>query len=433
MQNRSYGLSRMHLERTRVNKPPVNAPYSSGWHHVWCRSIGETQVGKEEKAAVSAEENKALVRRFFEEVYNRGNLDLADEVLAPDFAWKLPGKDADIEDYKQWIASQLAASSDLHFSIEEQVAEGEKVVTRLIGSGTHDQKEFGEFAPSGVRITIEAIIIHRVVEGKIVEERNKADFSPFWQQRLEQERIERERIEQELRVARTIQQASLPKEVPQLEGWQITPHYRPAREVGGDFYDFFELKDGHLGIVVGDATGKGVPAALVMASARSMLRAVAQASDSPGDALRRVNDPLATDIPTNMFVTCFYCILDPKSGSLTYANAGHALPYLHRNSAAEELRATGMPLGLMPGMGYEQKQTILNSGEAALLYSDGLVEAHDPEGEMFGFPRLRALVAEHGTERSLGDFLMKELYSFVGEGWKQEDDITLLTLRRSAP
>jgi serine phosphatase RsbU (regulator of sigma subunit) len=285
-----------------------------------------------------------------------------------------------------------------------------------------------------VRITIEAIIIHRVVEGKIVEERNKADFSPFWQQRLEQERIERERIEQELRVARTIQQASLPKEAPQLEGWQIYPLYRPAREVGGDFYDFFELKDGRLGIVVGDATGKGVPAALVMASARSMLRAVAQASDSPGEALRRVNDPLATDIPPNMFVTCFYAILDPKSGSLTYANAGHDLPYLHRLSgAAEELRARGMPLGLMPGMGYEQKQTILNSGEAALLYSDGLVEAHDPEGEMFGFPRLRALVAEHGTERSLGDFLMKELYSFVGEGWKQEDDITLLTLRRSAP
>jgi predicted ester cyclase len=145
-----------------------------------------------------AEENKALVRRFFEEVYNRGNLDVADELLAPDFAWKLPGKDAAKEDYKQWVASQLAASSDLHFSIEEQVAEGEKVVTRLIGS--HDQKAFGEFAPSGVRITIEAIIIHRVVEGKIVEERNKADFSPFWQQRLDQERIERERVEQELRV-----------------------------------------------------------------------------------------------------------------------------------------------------------------------------------------------------------------------------------------
>jgi serine phosphatase RsbU (regulator of sigma subunit) len=148
--------------------------------------------------------------------------------------------------------------------------------------------------------------------------------------------------------------------------------------------------------------------------------------------LRRVNDPLAIDIPPNMFVTCFYCILDPKSGSLTYANAGHDLPYLHRNGGVEELRARGMPLGLMPGMGYEEKQTILEAGQAALLYSDGLVEAHDPKGEMFGFPRLRALVAEHGEQSSLGDFLLEELYSFVGEGWEQEDDITLLTLKRSA-
>src|SRR5215211_5250669 len=285
----------------------------------WSHSGRERRGAKEEEAAVSEaeEKNKALVCRFFEEVFKRGNLGVADELLAADFAWKLPGKDAGIEDYKRWIAEQLASSSDLHFSIEEQIAEGEKVVTRLIGSGAHDQQKFGEFAPRGVRITIEAIIIHRVVEGKIVEERNKADFSPFWQQRLEQERIERERIEQELRVARTIQQASLPKEVPQLEGWQIYPLYRPAREVGGDFYEFFELDDGRLGLVVGDATGKGVPAALVMASARSMLRAVAQTSNSPGDVLRRVNDPLATDIPPNMFVTCFYAILDPKSGSLT--------------------------------------------------------------------------------------------------------------------
>jgi serine phosphatase RsbU (regulator of sigma subunit) len=141
---------------------------------------------------------------------------------------------------------------------------------------------------------------------------------------------------------------------------------------------------------------------------------------------------LVTDIPPNMFVTCFYAILDPNSGILRYANAGHDLPYLHRNSAAEELRATGMPLGLMPGMGYEEKEAILEAGEAALFYSDGLVEAHDPKGEMFGFPRLRELVAEHGEERSLGDFLMEELYSFAGEGWEQEDDITLLTLRCSA-
>jgi serine phosphatase RsbU (regulator of sigma subunit) len=220
-------------------------------------------------------------------------------------------------------------------------------------------------------------------------------------------------------------------EVPKLEGWHISPFYQPAKEVGGDFYDFFELEDGHLGIVVGDATGHGVPAALVMASARSMLRAVAQDSDSPGKALRRVNDALVTDIPANMFVTCFYCIVDPESGSLTYANAGHDLPYLHRNGDAEELRARGMPLGLMTGMGYEQKEIVLEEGETALFYSDGLVEAHNPKGEMFGFPRLRALIAEHAENESLEEALLEELYSFVGEGWEQEDDITLLTLRRS--
>ena len=133
-----------------------------------------------------------------------------------------------------------------------------------------------------------------------------------------------------------------------------------------------------------------------------------------------------------MFVTCFYAILDPESASLSYANAGHDLPCLHRTSGeAEELRATGMPLGLMPGMGYEEKQTVLKAGESALFYSDGTVEAHNPKGEMFGFPRLRALVAEYGENRSLVDSLLEELYSFTGEGWEQEDDITLLTLERA--
>jgi serine phosphatase RsbU (regulator of sigma subunit)/predicted ester cyclase len=384
---------------------------------------------------MSAEENMALARRFME-ARVKGDVDALDEMLPPEFVshTKLlpeeePGREGVI-----WAAAQVAdAVSNASVLVEDQVAANDKVVTRFIVHSTHDRGEIMGLAPSGREMTNRVILIHRISEGKIAEEWGIGTIgSNLRGQLLEQERIERERIEQELQVARRIQQASLPKEVPALEGWEIYPLYRPAREVGGDFYDFFELKDGHLGIVVGDATGKGVPAALVMASARSMLRAVAQASDSPGEALRRVNDPLATDIPPNMFVTCFYAILDPKSGSLNYANAGHDLPYLHRNGAAEELRATGMPLGLMPGMGYEEKQTILEAGEAALLYSDGLVEAHDPKGEMFGFPRLRALVAEHGEESSLGEFLLEELYSFVGEGWEQEDDITLLTLKRSS-
>jgi serine phosphatase RsbU (regulator of sigma subunit) len=308
-------------------------------------------------------------------------------------------------------------------------------VTRFIVRATHDLGQLMGVAPTGREVTYKALAIHRIVGGKIVEEwAEGSNISAVMEQRLEQERIERERIEQELRVARRIQQASLPKETPTLAGWQVSPFYQPAREVGGDFYDFFELEDGRVGVVVGDATSKGIPAALLAEATSNMLRAVAQALDStsPGKVLERVNETLLARIPPNMFVTCFYAILEPESGSLTYANAGHDLPYLHRNGDAEELRARGMPLGLMPGRGYEEKKTILEAGERALFYSDGLVEAHDPKGEMFGFPRLRALIAEHAEERSLGNLLLEELYSFVGDSWEQEDDITLLTLERSS-
>ena len=252
------------------------------------------------------------------------------------------------------------------------------------------------------------------------------------EERLKQQAHARERIEQELHVARRIQQASLPEAVPALEGWEIYPSYLPAREVGGDFFDFLELEDGRLGLVVGDATGKGVPAALVMSTTCGMLRAVTQASDySPGEVLQRVNEALATRIPANMFVTCFYGVLDPGTGSFAYANAGHDLPYVRRGGYAEELMARGMPLGLMPGMSYEEKEIILGEGDRALFYSDGLVEAHNPEGAMFGFPRLQSLVAEHAQGEPLVDFLMEKLRSFVGEGWEQEDDITLVTLQRA--
>ena len=244
---------------------------------------------------------------------------------------------------------------------------------------------------------------------------------------------ERERIEQELRIARLIQQTLLPKALPKLSGYDIAAYYQPAREVGGDFYDFLHLQDGYLGLVMGDATGKGMPAALVMAGARSMLRAIAQSSDSPGEVLKRANDALVADIPPNMFITCFYAVLDPETGRLRYANAGHDLPYVRQGGDVKELRARGMPLGLMPGMGYEQKELVLEAGNSVFFYSDGLVEAHDREGEMFGFPRLRRLIAANsvGSGEELVNFLLEELHSFAGEGWEQEDDITLTTLYRS--
>jgi serine phosphatase RsbU (regulator of sigma subunit)/predicted ester cyclase len=392
----------------------------------------------EEEAPMSSEEefNKALVRRFLE-AHAKGDLNTMEEMLAPDFVDHnlLPGQRPGREGYLRAHTEYHAAYSHTRYVIDKQLAEGDEVVTTFAASAIHDRGEWMGLVPTGKEFKALLILIHRIVGGKITDEWTQGSgLAEHTQQRLDQEMRERERIEQELRVARRIQHASLPEEVPQLEGWQISPLYRPAREVGGDFYDFHPLSEGRLGLVVGDATGKGVPAALVMSTTCGKLQLAAQGLDSssPGEVLVRVNEALLARIPTNMFVTCFYAILDPKSARLSYANAGHDLPYLQRNADAEELRARGMPLGLMPGMGYEEKEIVLERDDSALLYSDGLVEAHGPQGEMFGFPRLRTLIAQHADgERSLGDFLLEELYSFVGEGWEQEDDITLLTLERS--
>jgi serine phosphatase RsbU (regulator of sigma subunit) len=383
-------------------------------------------LGKEE-TNVPAEVNKATFRRYIEEVQHQGNLEVADEIFGHYISHQSDGSTLERgpEDVKRFTEEYRWAFPDWRISIDEQIAEGDNVVNRVTLRGTH-QRQFRDMAPTGKEIEIKAVTIFRFSpEGKVVE---------TWDY-FDQLRLMRQSIAQELRVARSIQEASLPKEVPTLEGWEISPRYQPAREVGGDFYDFHFLSEGRLGVVVGDATGKGVPAALVMATTCGMLQVTAGALDSssPGEVLEQVNETLFARIPKNMFVTCFYAILDPKSGTLRYANAGHDLPYLHREGNAEELRARGMPLGLMPAMGYEEKEIVLNSGEAALLYSDGLVEAHDPKGEMFGFPRLRALIAERGEESFLEDSLLEELYTFVGEGWEQEDDITLLTLRCCAP
>ena len=386
---------------------------------------------------MSAEENKALVRRFVEAQVN-ADLDTLDELLAPDFvdhslqADQEPGR----EGFIRSVAEEPAIFSYVRANIEDQAAEGDKVITRLTMRRIHDRGPFLGLAPTGMEIKTSAIVIHRIAGDQIAEEWSESTGAlEATRQRLEQEMIERERAEQELQVARRIQQASLPDEVPELEGWQISPYFRPAREVGGDFYEFFELRDGQLGFAVGDATGKGVPAALVMTATCAFLGGVATASGaSPGEVLAQVNEAVLARIPPNMFVTCFYGVLDPKSGHFSYANAGHNLPCCcHLEGASTELSARGMPLGLMSGMSYEEKETILTVGESVLFYTDGLIEAHNPQGEMFGTPRLRSLLSDGFEGRwGLSATLVEELSSFVGEGWEQEDDITLLTLRRYA-
>jgi predicted ester cyclase len=425
---------------------------------------------------VSAEENEALVRRYFEEGWVKRNLAAADDFMVPNYVeHQIPdGRLTSRHSLKQLLARYYKAFPDMKSVLHDIFAQGDRVMYRWSVNATHLGDWLG-IPPTGNHMRATGITIYRIVGGKAVEgwssvaisrseeeqrwlseggrtdeaypesgdiplpglglERSPAFDALIrnltWRFRAAEAR-ERERIEHELQVARQIQQELLPEATPKLDGWQIAAYYGPAREVGGDFYDFLELEDGRLGLVVGDATGHGMPAALVMATTRGMLRAVVQSLESPGEVLARVNEALVADVPPSTFVTCFYGILDPKSGHLVYANAGHDLPYLWHGGAAEELRARGMPLGLMPAMGYEEKEITLKRGEGVLFYSDGLVEAHDPHYEMFGFPRLRALLADHGEERSLVDFLMEELSSFTGQSWEQEDDITLMTLQRSA-
>lgn len=244
----------------------------------------------------------------------------------------------------------------------------------------------------------------------------------------EAEARDRERFEHELQVAQLIQQHFLPLTLPQPSGWSVQAHYRPARAVGGDFYDFVERSDGTLAFAIGDVTDKGVPAAMVMAATRSFLRAEGQELASPGDVLGRVNDLIHPDMPPRMFVTCLYGVLDPRTGVIRFANAGHNLPIVRRHDGAAELRATGMPLGLLPGIRYEEAEAHLSPGEQLVLHSDGVAEAHSAEREMFGIPRMREVIAgAPGGDRLLAGIL-DALESFTGPGWEQEDDITLVSL-----
>lgn len=250
------------------------------------------------------------------------------------------------------------------------------------------------------------------------------------QQQAEAE--ERERIQQELKVAALIQQTLLPKELPAIPGWSVDAFYRPAREVGGDFYDFIDLGRNRLGVVIGDVTDKGVPAALVMATSRSMLRAAALRFSSPAEVLADVNSALVAEIPPAMFVTCLYAIIDTRDGGVVLANAGHNLPYVRRKDGVLELRATGMPLGLMPGIAYEETTHHLNDGEWMVLTSDGITEAHNPSGQMYGFGQLMSRIAAQKRERNLINDLVSDVERWSGVGAEQEDDITVVVVRRTA-
>jgi len=214
--------------------------------------------------------------------------------------------------------------------------------------------------------------------------------------RLYQVAVEKGRMERELQVAREVQAGLLPRETPQVPGWEFAARWQPAREVAGDYYDFIPLDEGKLGLVIADVSDKGMPAALFMALTRSIVRASMGHAPSPADGIAQANQLICADSTSGMFVTLFYAVLNPTTGEITYVNAGHNPPLLYRADQDEltELTRTGMALGVVVDSPFEQRTVHLNAGEFILLYTDGVTDTTDAHLQDFGMERLRRVVLD---------------------------------------
>lgn len=280
-------------------------------------------------------------------------------------------------------------------------------------------------APGGLRFRARRLeIIHGIAQQAALAIQND---------RLQKEMVLRERLETEVQLARQIQQTFIPSTLPAHPRWEIAARWRTARQVGGDFYDVFELPGGRLGLFIADIADKGVPAALFMALTRTLVRAAVSETESPAGALRRVNDLLIPDTEQGMFVTAVYALLDPETGELTYANAGHNPPLWLRWSggAAERLTRTGMALGVLEGAEITEQKIHLNQGDCLLFYTDGLTESFSPAGEVYGEARLQAIL------QSLSPCSVQQILEAVESAVDEfsghlppADDLTMLAIRR---
>jgi GAF domain-containing protein len=260
---------------------------------------------------------------------------------------------------------------------------------------------------------------------------------------LQREMVERERLEREMQLAREIQRAFLPHSLPQLPGWELQVNWRPARQVGGDFYDYFELPDGHFGLVIADVADKGMPAALFMTLVRTLVRATVRDLASPAAVLRRVNNLIVPDATGGMFVTLAYAVLDLKTGELTIANAGHNPPlWLQRRSCQpEDIQRTGMALGVFENNPFEERTCQIARGDFLILYTDGVTDAFSPQGDDFGEQRLRQAINDACqsmttpdspvdlTAQQMLDAIDQQVVAFVADA-VPSDDLTLLVLKR---
>lgn len=252
--------------------------------------------------------------------------------------------------------------------------------------------------------------------------------------RLYQVAVEKGRMERELQVARKVQSSLIPAEIPRLDGWDIAARWIPAREVSGDFYDFYPLDAGKIGFVVADVVDKGMPAALFMAYSRSILRASMIGAASPAAGITNANRTICADAAYGMFLTMAYANISVRSGEVTYLNAGHNPPLLLRigSEDIEELTRTGMLVGVDEGATYEEQSITLETGDFIVFYTDGVVEAIDPNEEEFGMERLREVILSQKEENA--DRIISAIESAL-DGFTRSkapfDDITLIIARKT--
>jgi serine phosphatase RsbU (regulator of sigma subunit) len=249
---------------------------------------------------------------------------------------------------------------------------------------------------------------------------------------LQKEMVVRERLETEVQLARQIQQTFIPEVLPTFENWEFAARWKTARQVGGDFYDVFDLPDNCLGLFIADVADKGVPAALFMALTRTLVRAAVIESASPADAMKRVNDLLIPDTRQGMFVTAVYAVLDMNKDELTYVNAGHNPPlWVKHDGSIERLTRTAIALGVVIGEPVEQRTIKLVSGDHVFLYTDGLTESFNLEGEFYGEERLTDAIvtSQCSTAHEMIHVVEKSLLDFV-QDMPAADDLTMLVLRR---
>ena len=247
--------------------------------------------------------------------------------------------------------------------------------------------------------------------------------------------VKRRSLERELAIGRKMQRSLLPQEVPQIPGWQFASHYDSAWQVGGDFYDFIQPENdpGQICLVIADVTGKGVPSALYMAVARTLIRAETAKGQSPAQVLQSVNELIISDNRSPLFLSVLYAALDTQTGVVTYASAGHNPPLcLRRESGAvEELPARGFLLGAFSGVTFSEQETALEQGDVLVLYTDGVTEARSAEGEFFGEERLKTAIvaAGAGSAQEIVDGIVTAVDQFTGSV-AQADDLTLLVTKR---